>query len=153
MFRYFAICVAICATATASAQPVYKHTDESGATVYSDRADAPASAETTKVQLPPAPSEAEQNAAIRRMEGMQQQTETMKSERLTKEKQRAEAKETEEAIEGQITGTGTTVDARRRDPKQLIPNESPTGGGHPVYNPNGSPPVHGIPRPTRRVGR
>lgn len=154
MRKFLTFCATLSMAAFAFAEPIYKHIDETGATVYSDRPAVPANTEATKIQLPPGPSQEEQQSAVQRMEDMQQQSESMRSERLAKEQERSQAQNAENEKDSQTSSWTSTSDPRRRDPKQLIPTESPTGGEHRIYTPGqGSPPVHGIPRPTPRRGR
>ena len=142
MFALFALCTA------GHAESVYKLKDAAGETVYSDRPDLPGTTDLGKVELPPGPTAAEQQAAKERLQHMEQESDEMQQSRMEKEKQRAieATKETKDVGNIESVGQDVDYDRRRDNLKVRIPTESPTGGEHPVYQ--SRPPAHAMPRPS-----
>jgi len=142
-------------TAPAYTQSVYKLKDSTGATVYSDRPDLPGTTNDGTVNLTPGPSVEQQQAAEQHVQQMETKSNEMRENRLDRERTRGETQEKSAVTVEEIESSGVgVVDRRRwRDPKARIPNESPDGGEHPIYEPREGRPVHATPHAGARAGR
>ena len=141
--------------AAAQAESVYKLKDASGATVYSDRPNLPGTTNAGTVELAPGPSVEEQQAADRKVKQMGTEADRLRQSRMGRERDRNDEPnrnaETVDDIES--SGVGVVERHPRLDPKRRIPNESPDGGEHPVYEPGNGRPVQVTPHPSPRAGR
>jgi hypothetical protein len=127
--------LAALAAHAAHAGPVYKSVDRAGNVTYSSSPPA-AGAAAQKLEVPPAPSEAETREAQERLRRAQERANELESQRLDRVAREAEAEREREAA---------------KPPAPVVIEKpvfvpQPFGGSSPVY-PQGTPP---IPQPLPR---
>ncbi len=116
---------------------LYKSVDQKGNVTYSDSP--PKDAVVSKpVAVDPGPSADQVRAAEKRVRAMEEKAEEMARERAQRPVEKPQLEPAPVPVDGSAEDESivTTDEGRIRDKVlQRVPNESPGGGQHPIYNP------------------
>jgi hypothetical protein len=148
-FRFTAaLCLVTVFAGNVHAETVYKYAGADGTPTYSDRAGPDSATSVEKIEVPAGPSEAEQRAAARTVQQIQETSAELERARLASKAAREQKKAQEEpALTEKEPAAGSSTAYPGRYPTH-IPIRSPDGGDHPIYNPDRLPgTIPGIPRP------